>query len=96
MNQYFDEACSLSYIARDISRSVQISEQKNINVNEVKQDVYNRLREWEAKLPEVFNPKDNPAPHILLLRLVLPRTSEFAWSRQILTNLPTECGIMPL
>ncbi|KAJ5362971.1 pathway-specific regulatory protein, partial [Penicillium brevicompactum] len=69
MNQYFDEACSLSYIARDISRSVQIAEQKNINVNEVKQDVYNRLREWEAKLPEVFNPKDNPAPHILLLRM---------------------------
>lgn len=25
MNQYFDEACSLSYIARDISRSVQIA-----------------------------------------------------------------------
>lgn len=70
MNQYFDEACTLSYIARDISRSAQIAVQKELDLNKVKQDVYNRLRQWEKDLPEIFNPEGRPAPHILLLRFV--------------------------
>lgn len=70
MNQYFDEACTLSYIARDISRSAQIAEQKELDLNKVKQDVYNRLRQWERDLPEIFNPERRPVPHILLLRFV--------------------------
>ncbi|CAG7926144.1 unnamed protein product [Penicillium olsonii] len=69
MNQYFDEACNLSYIARDISRSVQIAEEKKISLNEVKQNVYDRLCQWDADLPEIFDPKGQPAPHILLLRM---------------------------
>lgn len=70
MNQYFDEACNLSYIARDISRSVQIAEEKKTSLNEVKQNVYDRLCQWDADLPEIFDPKGQPAPHILLLRFV--------------------------
>jgi hypothetical protein len=70
MNQYFDEACTLSYIARDISRSAQIAEQKELGLNKVKQGVYNRLRQWEKDLPEIFDPTARPAPHILLLRFV--------------------------
>ncbi|CAG8072268.1 unnamed protein product [Penicillium salamii] len=69
MNQYFDEACNLSYIARDISRSVQIADETKVSLNQVKQDVYNRLCQWETDLPEIFDPKGHPAPHILLLRM---------------------------
>jgi hypothetical protein len=70
MGQYFDESCNLSCIARDISRSGQVAKQKDIDPNKVKQDVYNRLRQWETNLPEIFIPKKRPAPHILLLRFV--------------------------
>ncbi|OQE17676.1 hypothetical protein PENFLA_c023G08397 [Penicillium flavigenum] len=69
LNIYFDEACNLSYISRDISRSVQIAQQAGFNPNEVKQENYNRLCQWEANLPSAFNPRERPAPHILLLRM---------------------------
>lgn len=71
MNQYFDEACNLSYIARDISQSAKIAEETDLDLNQVKQDVYNQLRQWEIDLPEIFNPERHPAPHILLLRFVI-------------------------
>lgn len=75
MNQYFDEACNLSYIARDISQSAKIAEETDLDLNQVKQDVYNQLRQWEINLPEIFNPERHPAPHILLLRFVISSLS---------------------
>ncbi|KAJ5788218.1 pathway-specific regulatory protein [Penicillium paradoxum] len=67
MALYFDEACNLSYIARDISKSVAIAEKDGVDLNKVKQDMYDRLCQWEADLPDTFKLTERPAPHVLLL-----------------------------
>jgi hypothetical protein len=72
MSLYFEKACDLSYIARDISRNVAIAQQGTSEANMSKQENYNRLCQWESTLPEAFKLSEKPAPHILLLGFVIP------------------------
>ncbi|KAL4976891.1 hypothetical protein BDW66DRAFT_159327 [Aspergillus desertorum] len=70
LSQTFDEACRLSYIARDMSRmlSPKASDPTG-NTPEQKRELYNKLRDWEENLPATFMMKEKPAPHIILLRM---------------------------
>lgn len=70
LSQVFDEACHLSYIARDMSRTLSPRSDPAGNTPEQKLDLYNKLRQWEANLPATFMPRERPAPHILLLLFV--------------------------
>ncbi|KAJ5748912.1 pathway-specific regulatory protein [Penicillium nucicola] len=67
MSIYFDRACDLSYIARDMSRIIPTEQRKTSEANMSKQENYNRLCEWQSSLPEIFSSSGNPVPHILLL-----------------------------
>ncbi|KAJ5143224.1 pathway-specific regulatory protein [Penicillium bovifimosum] len=69
MALYFDEACNLAYIARDISKSLSTAQQEGIDTQKAKQDMYDRLRQWEMNLPISFRLCERPAPHILLLMM---------------------------
>ncbi|RHZ46923.1 transcription factor domain-containing protein [Aspergillus thermomutatus] len=69
LSQYFDEACRLSFIARDVSHHLYQDPKPDVNQHERKQEYYNQLREWEAQLPDYFDPATNPPAHILLLSL---------------------------
>ncbi|KAJ5595139.1 pathway-specific regulatory protein [Penicillium hispanicum] len=65
MSLYFDEACRLSYIARDTSWEIlRAHEDDNF-----KQKQYRRLCEWERNLPAIFEPEKMPTPYILVLRM---------------------------
>jgi len=64
MSLYFDEACKLSYIARDTSWAV-LDTYKD---SQLKKKLHGRLREWEKNLPGEFQPDRMPAPYILVLR----------------------------
>lgn len=68
MSLYFDEACNLSYIARDTAWEMP----RALKDVKLKQEVYGRLQEWGRKLPQAFDPRENPAPYILILLFVLP------------------------
>jgi hypothetical protein len=72
MSIYFDRACDLSYIARDISRTVSMTQQGKNDKKIAKEENYHRLCEWKSSLPEAFNSSEKPAPHILLLEFVIP------------------------
>ncbi|KAL4903061.1 hypothetical protein BDW74DRAFT_56167 [Aspergillus multicolor] len=70
LSQAFDEACRLSYIARDMSRTLSPKATNSaVNTPEQKQALYNKLRHWEENLPATFSLHEKPAPHILLLRM---------------------------
>ena len=68
MSQYFDEACKLSRIARDISRIRRPDQDPGGNMNEPKGVLYENLRRWEEELPEEFAADKRPASHVILLR----------------------------
>lgn len=68
LSQYFDEACRLSVIARDISRGLEAHSEPDPDPRSHKRALYDRLRRWEEELPSEFAPAQKPAPHILLLR----------------------------
>jgi hypothetical protein len=95
MALYFDEACNLSYIARDISKSLLTAQQEGVDMNKAKQDMYDRLRQWETNLPAGFRLSERPAPHILLLMFVSNAESIFRTITN-LENFTIGCGIMPL
>ncbi|KAJ5128345.1 hypothetical protein N7526_006511 [Penicillium atrosanguineum] len=67
----FDEACNLSTIARDISRSMFAEERLNFHQFEMhrqsRQVLYERLNRWNELLPEVFEDRFKPPPHAILL-----------------------------
>ncbi|KAL2830475.1 fungal-specific transcription factor domain-containing protein [Aspergillus cavernicola] len=69
LSQCFDEACGLSYIARDISRTLTPNSETNSNVRKQKQMLHKQLQQWEANLPAIFMPTEKPPPHIILLRM---------------------------
>lgn len=75
LSWYFDEACKLSYIARDASWNLPQPDDGSI-----KRQLYKRLCEWERNLPSTLMLKDKPAPYILVLRFVI--TSSFQRSLQ--------------
>lgn len=68
---FFDEACDLSAIAMDISRSLFGGRQERGRKRQLRNDLYERLRAWHDRLPEVFSMESKPPPYILLLRCVL-------------------------
>ena len=68
MSQYFDEACKLSRIARDISRILRPVQDPGRDMNEPKGELYEDLHRWEEELPEEFALDKRPASHIILLR----------------------------
>ncbi|RAH78941.1 hypothetical protein BO86DRAFT_402285 [Aspergillus japonicus CBS 114.51] len=67
LSQYFDDACQLSDIARDISRSLSKEGNSAPGYNQRKRELYLRLRKWQRGLPPCFDPAEKPAPHIILL-----------------------------
>ncbi|KAL3430981.1 hypothetical protein BDV09DRAFT_188809 [Aspergillus tetrazonus] len=70
LSQAFDEACKLSYIARDMSSTlIPKADDPSGNTAEQKRELYNKLRHWEENLPATFSLAERPAPHIILLRM---------------------------
>lgn len=73
---YFDEACNLCTIARDISRSMFADERLNLDEFEVhrqsRQVLFERLNRWKEFLPDAFDDRFKPPPHIILLKSVIP------------------------
>ncbi|KAL4993504.1 fungal-specific transcription factor domain-containing protein [Aspergillus recurvatus] len=70
LSQAFDEACKLSYIARDMSRTLSPKAHGSAgNTIEQKRELYSELRRWEENLPATFAMSEKPAPHIILLRM---------------------------
>lgn len=69
---YFDEACNLSTIARDVSRSM-FAEDRSADVvqsvqRQSRDDLYDRLRRWQELLPETLELAEKLPPHIILLK----------------------------
>ncbi|KAF5861190.1 hypothetical protein ETB97_000503 [Aspergillus alliaceus] len=69
LSQYFDEACKLSYIARDISRHLYQETTSQADQYRHKQEFYSKLRQWERSLPVTLRDSKRPPPHIILLRM---------------------------
>ncbi|KAF7618508.1 pathway-specific regulatory protein [Aspergillus flavus] len=69
LSQYFDEACKLSFIARDISHHLYHETTTGTDQYREKQVFYNKLRQWERALPDYFRAFRRPPPHVLLLRM---------------------------
>lgn len=69
---YFDEACTLSEIASDMSRKLFVDDEAlDENKEQLAQTVdslYRRLKEWHDGLPSEFDPSHKPAAHVLLLQ----------------------------
>ncbi|KAJ5176127.1 pathway-specific regulatory protein [Penicillium canariense] len=65
MSVYFDEACKLSFIARDASWTISRTDRDGNR----KEELYGRLREWEKALPQIFELSQKPAPYVLILRM---------------------------
>ncbi|EAW14949.1 transcription factor domain-containing protein [Aspergillus clavatus NRRL 1] len=70
LSQYFDEACRLSFIARDLSRHLYQDPRPHVDQYQGKKELEGKLREWEGQLPESFDPANRPPAHILLLWFV--------------------------
>ncbi|KAH2331674.1 hypothetical protein KXV44_006101 [Aspergillus fumigatus] len=69
LSQYFDEACRLAFIARDVSHHLYQDPKPDATHHEQKRELYDRLQEWEAQLPGFFDPAGKPLAHILSLRM---------------------------
>ncbi|GFF43885.1 nitrogen assimilation transcription factor nirA [Aspergillus udagawae] len=69
LSQYFDEACRLSFIARDISHHLYQEPKTDATQHERKKEFYDKLQDWEAELPDCFDPARKPPAHIILLRM---------------------------
>ncbi|KAJ5935953.1 pathway-specific regulatory protein [Penicillium verhagenii] len=65
LSLYFNEACKLSYIARDVSWDMS----RTHNNLKFKQEMYDRLRKWEKECPHFFESTSKPAPYIIVLRM---------------------------
>jgi hypothetical protein len=74
LSHYFDEACNLSTIARDISRSMFADYRTKNTVGSIqlqsREELYDRICRWHDLLPVDFDEKSRPAPHIILLKYV--------------------------
>jgi hypothetical protein len=68
LKPFFDGACNLSTIARDISRSMFAGDARDESLQRQTREVlYERLLRWQALLPDAFASTD-PPPHIILLK----------------------------
>ena len=73
LSQYFDESCNLSEIAKEISRTLFSDDQDTNSAprasrRQKKEELYEKLRLWHGRLPDIFDPGRRPPPHIILLR----------------------------
>lgn len=68
-SQYFDESCNLCEIAREISAlfADAMGEMGPVHRGR-KEELYEKLRAWHGRLPDIFDPGRRPPPHIILLR----------------------------
>ena len=71
-SQYFDESCNLCEIAREISRTVSgdTSGMAHDQSQRQRKELYEKLRAWHGRLPDIFDPGRRPPPHIVLLRYI--------------------------
>lgn len=75
---YFDEACNLSTIARDISRSMFAPERDSgftgfeLVPRQSREELFERLKRWHDLLPGDFADYSKPPPHLVLLKSVCP------------------------
>lgn len=74
LSVYFDEACNLSTIARDISRSMFAAERDSgftefdLVPRQSREELFERLKRWHDLLPEAFADRAKPPPHLVLLK----------------------------
>ncbi|KAJ5389146.1 uncharacterized protein N7496_000214 [Penicillium cataractarum] len=70
LSVYFDEACNLSTISRDISRSMFAGENTVLEPlqRQSRDALYERLKRWDELLPEIFD-WEKVAPHVILLKM---------------------------
>ena len=66
MSLYFDEACKLSFLARDVSLNLS----RPAMDRKVKQAMYIQLIQWEKERPREFDVQEGVVPYILVLRWV--------------------------
>lgn len=71
---YFDKACELSELAKDVSMTLfvddnDIDDDKE-RLSAAVDSLYSRLKKWRAALPKEFDLSNKPTPHILLLQYV--------------------------
>lgn len=73
LSLYFDEACNLSTISRDISRSMFAGEQSTLEPmqRQSREVLFERLQRWNELLPGIFD-WEKVAPHVILLKSVHP------------------------
>lgn len=73
---YFDEACNLSMIARDISRSMFGPERESgffgfdLIPRQSREELFEKLKRWHDLLPQGFAGQSKPPPHLVLLKYV--------------------------
>lgn len=72
LSLYFDEACNLSIISRDISHRMFANGRLGIDRFEghrqSREELYERLNRWHELLPKAFDDKSKPPPHVILLK----------------------------
>ncbi|KAJ5929790.1 hypothetical protein N7454_006740 [Penicillium verhagenii] len=69
LKPFFDEACNLSTIARDISQTMFAGHTRDKALQRQSRELlHERLLRWQALLPDAFSTSD-PPPHIILLRM---------------------------
>lgn len=74
LSLYFDEACNLSTIARDISRSMFAPERDSGSTGfelvsrQSREELFDRLKRWHDLLPEPFADQSKPPAHLVLLK----------------------------
>ncbi|BDD60450.1 hypothetical protein MAP00_005578 [Monascus purpureus] len=73
ISQYFDESCTLCDLAREVSRTFFAGNPAMMGPGfrrrETREDLYEQLKDWHDRLPDIFDPSRKPPPHIILLRM---------------------------
>ncbi|OJJ66555.1 hypothetical protein ASPBRDRAFT_137881 [Aspergillus brasiliensis CBS 101740] len=72
LSHYFNESCNLCEIARDVSQrlfGVDANATSAEHLRQIQESLYEMLRGWYSKLPDIFDPYHRPPPYIILLRM---------------------------
>ncbi|KAL4869719.1 fungal-specific transcription factor domain-containing protein [Aspergillus spectabilis] len=72
LNEYFDESCNLCEIARDMSQWLFAINKTDLSAkeqNEIKDNLYERLRHWNMALSPHFTTEWRPPPYVLIMRM---------------------------
>lgn len=71
LSHYFNESCNLCEIARDVSQrlfGIDTNAASAEHLRQIQETLYERLRGWYSKLPDIFDSYHRPPPYIILLR----------------------------